>query len=186
MNPDASFLTAFIQAACAPVAPQPSVSAPQWKILVVDDDVPTQRLECLVLSRAGYATETAADGEQAWAHLLAGHFDLLLTDHNMPRLCGLDLVRRMRAAGMSLPVIINSGGLDHAEALDYEQLNVAAVLNKARGFPELMSLVKLLLPLPPKTESQAVPGVGMPPVATPFVPQPSSRHLAARAVPKRL
>src|SRR5262245_41115884 len=122
MNPDASILATLVQGACAPTAPRPSVSTAQWRILVVADDVPTQRLEYLVLSRAGYAVDTAADGEEAWAHLLTGHFDLLLTDHNMPRLCGLDLVRRMRSAGMRLPVIINSGGLNVAEASDYQQL----------------------------------------------------------------
>ena len=139
----------------------------------MDDDVPTQRLEFLVLSQAGYAVETAADGEEAWAALLNGGFDLLLTDHNMPLLSGLDLVRRVRSAGMGLPVIINSGGLDLAEASDCAQLDLAAVLDKSRGFPELMAVVRQLLPLPPGA-------------TTPVAPPPLDQRFAAPALPARL
>ncbi len=180
MNSEASILATLLQGA-SPAAPGQSVSARQWRILVVDDDVPTQRLEFLVLSQAGYAVDTAADGEDAWAALLTGRYDLLLTDHNMPRLSGLDLVRRIRAAGMRLPVIINSGGLDLAEAPDYPQLDLAAVLDKSRGFPELMEVVRHLLPWPPDAELEPIAHV--PPAATAAFPAPRDRRPAAPWLP---
>jgi DNA-binding NtrC family response regulator len=118
----------------------------------VDDDEDTQFLQAQVLARAGYKVAAAADGEEAWAALLASRFDLLITDHNMPRLCGLDLVARMRAAGMTLPVIINSGCPDLREAPAYPQLDLAAVLHKSFDFIELMDTVRHILPQPRTAE----------------------------------
>jgi DNA-binding response OmpR family regulator len=133
----------------APVEPRLSDPSREWRILAVDDDQDTQFLQARVLARAGYNVTAAADGEEAWTALLAERFDLLLADHNMPRLCGLELVARMRAAGMTLPVIINSGCLDLGEAPAYPHLGLAAVLHKSFHFTELMDAVRHILPLPP-------------------------------------
>ena len=56
------------------------------RILVVDDDEDERHIDCMMLSRAGYTVDTAADGEEAWKMLLSVSYDLLLSDHNMPRL----------------------------------------------------------------------------------------------------
>jgi len=126
------------------------------RILLVDDDEDTRYLHCMMLSRAGYTVDTAADGEEAWKMLLSSSYDLLLSDHNMPRLCGLDLVGRMRGAGMTLPIIINSGCLGLGEASNHPRLNLAAVLHKPFKFTEVLDAVKLIVPLPPDPEEEAV------------------------------
>jgi len=123
-----------------------------WRILVVDDDENARYLDCAMLSHAGYTVDTAADGEEAWKMLLSIPYDLLLSDHNMPRLCGLALVARMRAAGMALPVIINSGCLELGEASNYLGLDLAAILHKPFEFTEVLDAVKRILPLPPDRE----------------------------------
>src|SRR5690349_10149316 len=79
------------------------------RILVVDDEADARYLECRLLARAGYVVDAAADGEEAWQVLRSVSYDLVLCDQHMPRLCGLDLVARMRGAGMAVPVIIHSG-----------------------------------------------------------------------------
>src|SRR5262245_52804125 len=84
------------------------VSRP-WRILVVDDDEGNRFLSTLMLTRVGCVVETAGDGETGWEKLVCGGFDLLVTDLEMPRLSGLELVRRLRGAGMTLPVIVVSG-----------------------------------------------------------------------------
>jgi CheY-like chemotaxis protein len=112
----------------------------------VDDDDNSRYLAELLLSQAGYLVDTAADGEEAWKALLSVTYDLLLTDHHMPRLCGLDLVARMRAAGIGLPVIINSGSPDLGEASNYPHLALAAVLRKAPNFDDICTVVKCILP----------------------------------------
>ena len=44
---------------------------PGWRILVADDDADERHLDCMMLSRAGYTVDTAADGEEAWTMLLS-------------------------------------------------------------------------------------------------------------------
>src|SRR5882724_45479 len=140
----------------APVEPPLSDPSREWRILAVDDDEDTQFLYARVLARAGYNVTAVADGEEAWTALLTERFDLLLADQNMPRLCGLDLVARMRAAGMTLPVIINSGCLDLREAAAYPHLGLAAVLHKSFRFTELLNTVRHILPLPSAAEDTTV------------------------------
>jgi len=155
MNVEAPMAATVVRGPDAPVEPPLSDPSREWRILAVDDDEDTQFLYARVLARAGYNVTAVADGEEAWTALLTARFDLLLADHNMPRLCGLDLVARMRAAGMTLPVIINSGCLDLREAAAYPHLGLAAVLHKSH-FTELIDAVRHILPLPPGAEDATV------------------------------
>src|SRR5882724_6614380 len=156
MSAKAPTAATVIRGPDAPVDPGLSDPPLEWRILAVDDDEDTQFLHARVLARAGYNVTAAADGEEAWTALLTERFDLLLADHNMPRLCGLDLVARMRAAGMTLPVIINSGSPGLREARAYPHLDLAAVLRKSFPFTELLDTVRHILPLPPREEDETV------------------------------
>ncbi|HUG54481.1 MAG TPA: response regulator [Vicinamibacteria bacterium] len=77
-------------------------------ILVVDDSITTRTMERNLLEAAGYAVQVAADGQEAWAALKAGDFDLVLSDVDMPRMDGFDLTARIRADPRlaELPVIL--------------------------------------------------------------------------------
>lgn len=111
----------------------------------MDDDEDSQFVTSLLLSRAGYLVDVAADGEEAWEALLSTRYDLLITDHNMPRLCGLDLVTRVRAAGMQVPVVLYSGSPGVGEGADYSHLNLTAVLQKSTNFAEIRHAVQSIL-----------------------------------------
>src|SRR5262249_51365561 len=91
------------------VRPRSQASARPTRILLVGEDPTLSRLMSLFLHHAGYAVDTAADGEQGWVALKLKHYDLLMTDNDMPRLTGLELVRRLRETGMTLPIIVVSG-----------------------------------------------------------------------------
>lgn len=181
MSANASILATLVQRTSALPLTGQSIPIRKLRILVVDDDLTTQRLERLVLSHAGYDVSAAADGEEAWAALLAEPFDLMLTDHNMPRLCGLDLVMRMRAAGMRLPVVLSSGSLDLAQASECPCLELAAVLIKPFGIGELMDVVKRVLPLLQSAGPGTVPDVG--PTMIPVAHRPPELPLAVPALP---
>jgi CheY-like chemotaxis protein len=75
-------------------------------ILVVDDDETIRKLFSRVLVRCGYHVDTAIDGEAGWAALQAASYDLLITDNSMPKVSGVELIRLLRSASMTFPVIM--------------------------------------------------------------------------------
>jgi DNA-binding response OmpR family regulator len=86
-------------------------------LLVVEDDPPVRRLLAEVLTRAGYAVRTADDGLAALAAVEVEPPDLVLTDLVMPRLDGVGLLARLRAAGQRVPVVLISAYDDLAAAV---------------------------------------------------------------------
>lgn len=86
-----------------------SVIRPPRRVLVVDDDVAVRQLSMEVLTHHGFQVDTAADGAAGLDALHAHQYDLLITDNNMPKLTGAELVKRLRSAYMTLPVIMVSG-----------------------------------------------------------------------------
>src|SRR5262245_44260578 len=65
-------------------------------ILVVDDTRSMRKMVVAVLQGAGYAVEEAGDGAEALEKAKVKVFDLVVTDHNMPRMDGVTLVRSLR------------------------------------------------------------------------------------------
>jgi len=80
------------------------------RVLVVDDSLTVRELERKLLADAGYEVETAVDGMDGWNAVRTQAFDLVLTDIDMPRLDGIELVRLIRADPriQSIPVMIVS------------------------------------------------------------------------------
>jgi len=83
-------------------------------VLVVDDSATFRQLLCMSLTRVEGISQSgiteASDGEDALEKLRAGAFDLVLTDIRMPKMDGLELVRRVRTElnNSTLPIIIIS------------------------------------------------------------------------------
>jgi len=127
------------------------------RILVVDDDEMFLDLAATMLNRAGFSVDTAGDGEAGWTALRAGAYDLLITDNDMPRLTGVELVTRAREAGMTLPVVMASGSSALEAIHGSGWLNLAACLRKPFAIHELVEIasrVALSRPTPdPVTES---------------------------------
>jgi CheY-like chemotaxis protein len=115
------------------------------RILVADDDPIIRRLMADVLAHNGFAVNTTSDGEQALEAFYNDHYDLLVTDYEMPHLTGIELIERIRKAGMSLPVIIASGSFSAENVRDYPQLQIAAVLPKPFKKLEFLDIVKKVL-----------------------------------------
>jgi DNA-binding response OmpR family regulator len=79
------------------------------RILVVDDDRDACQLFAQVLDQAGYAVDAAADGFQALSLVATNRPDLVLTDLQMPRMNGLELIRRIRSVAPDVPVLLTTG-----------------------------------------------------------------------------
>jgi nitrogen regulation protein NR(I) len=114
------------------------------QILVVDDEPNLRRVLSAQLERDGYDVHTAEDGEQALSILKEHHIDLVITDLRMPRIDGMELLRRTQKMDADLPVVMITahGTVDNAvEALktgafDYltkpfDQVEVRTIVAKA-------------------------------------------------------
>ncbi|OZI19647.1 hybrid sensor histidine kinase/response regulator [Bordetella genomosp. 9] len=71
-------------------------AAPRKRILVVDDSLTVRELERKLLSHRGYDVAVAVDGMDGWNMARAQHFDLVVTDVDMPRMDGIELVTLIR------------------------------------------------------------------------------------------
>jgi two-component system chemotaxis response regulator CheY len=78
------------------------------KILVVDDSATMRKIAIKAVKESGFALEfaEAADGIEALEELEKHDFALVLSDLNMPRMDGIELVRRVRASGSRVPIVI--------------------------------------------------------------------------------
>ena len=76
------------------------------RALAVEDDPRIQRDLAAALSAAGFRVETAADGEQAWFLGDTEDYDLVVLDLGLPVMDGLAVLKRWRANGRDMPVII--------------------------------------------------------------------------------
>ncbi len=80
------------------------------RILVVDDSITVREMQRQILRNRGYEVEVAIDGKEGWNRIRGEHFDLVISDVDMPRMTGLELVHAMRQEESlrNLPVIIVS------------------------------------------------------------------------------
>lgn len=122
-----------------PASP-PETNLPR-RILVVEDDAVLRRLNNGVLTGSGYNVDTAPDGAGAWVALQLFDYDLLITDYDIPNVSGLDLLKKLYAAYMTLPVIMVSGTMPTAELNRQPWLQVETKLNKPYSRLELLIAV---------------------------------------------
>ena len=86
------------------------VAKKRKRVLVVDDSLTVRELERKLLDQHGYEVESAVDGMDGWNAVRTGHFHLVVTDVDMPRMDGIELVKLIRKDPhlKSLPVMIVS------------------------------------------------------------------------------
>jgi acetyltransferase-like isoleucine patch superfamily enzyme/CheY-like chemotaxis protein len=98
-----------------------------------------------MLIHSGYAVEVAEDGAAAWEALQANRYDLLITDNTMPRLTGMELLKKLRSARMGLPVIMATGTVPMQELAQNPWLEPVATLAKPYATDQLLDTVKDVL-----------------------------------------
>jgi len=125
--------------AVAPPRPAPAEERPR-RILVCDDSRTVREALARMLAGEGYVVDQAGDGAEAWQMLGEVRYDLVVSDVEMPRLSGVELLGRVRAERAGLPVVLISSraGRDRAEDAD-------AFLAKPVARPELVRRVAELL-----------------------------------------
>ncbi len=110
-------------------------------ILVVDDDEGFRTYVTLILEKAGYTVTQAGDGEIAVQLLEKESFELVITDLSMPRIDGLELVRRLTATQPEVQIVVFTAHGSIETAVEAMKLGAFDFVEKPLRGPEQMSLL---------------------------------------------
>ena len=112
---------------------------------MVDDDISVRELTTEMLIRAGFAVDAATDGAAGWEALQAKQYDLVITDNFMPNLTGIEMVKKIHARSMNLPVIMAPAIFPQEELQLHPWLESIPTLLKPFRAAELLSTVRKVL-----------------------------------------
>lgn len=114
-------------------------------ILVVEDEKKTVSLLCDALEHDGYEVTCITDGEGGLRRALAGGLDALIVDIMLPKLDGLSLVRTIRAAGHSTPVLMLSARGEVEQRVEGLDTGADDYLAKPFAMSELLARLRSLV-----------------------------------------
>jgi CheY-like chemotaxis protein len=112
------------------------------RILEVDDEPIIGESIALALEAPNRKIVVAKDGKEALALAAKQKFDVVITDHRMPRTGGLELVRKLRERNYAGKIIVLSGHLSPENIGPYEDLDVDEVVGKPLHSEELRTLIE--------------------------------------------
>ncbi len=115
------------------------------RILLAEDEPAIAANIVAAFERAGYATEIAADGEAAWFRGETDEFDLIVLDLGLPKIDGLTVLKRWRAAGRQTPVLILTARGAWPERVEGIDAGADDYLPKPFQIEELLARVRALI-----------------------------------------
>jgi len=131
---------------CVLLSQCPEFMKDRLRILTVEDEPAVTQMLALLLGGPAAKVTNAPDGWMALMKIGAATqpFDVIITDHNMRRMNGLELVRRLRVRKFPGKIIVLSAHLTKENIQAYEELNVDMMLAKPFDVEELQLAMKLL------------------------------------------
>jgi DNA-binding response OmpR family regulator len=117
-------------------------------ILTVDDEPSVGHCLSFALGGSDHKVTSAFDGEEALAKIAAHSkpFDVVIIDNKMPRVSGLELVRRLRARDFDGKIIVLAAHLTEEIRRAYIELNVDMIFSKPFDVHELREVINLAKP----------------------------------------
>lgn len=128
------------------VAPSCEVPHRRLRILCAEDNPYVSEALVRLLATVGHAAERAPDGLAAWETVSQdlSQFDLVITDHQMPGINGLDLVRLLREARFPGRIVVHSSALNEADVAEYRRLAVDLVIPKSTNGDQLLNAIDFI------------------------------------------
>ena len=77
-------------------------------VLIVDDSATVRQTQRKILESAGFAVDTAVDGMDGWNSFRLSKYDIIVSDVDMPRMTGFELVEKIRSVDSKIPIVIVS------------------------------------------------------------------------------
>jgi DNA-binding response OmpR family regulator len=100
------------------------------RVLVVEDSSEMAEAMKLTLVQHGHQVEVAVDGREALKRFKPGHYDLVITDYNMPRMNGVEMAEIIRRRASDQPIMMVTAFAFTIAAFDGRPLPVDRVLHK--------------------------------------------------------
>ena len=119
------------------------------RILFAEDERSLSRAVTALLEKNNYSVDPVYDGEEALAYLEAGNYDALILDIMMPKLDGLEVLRRLRQAGNPIPVLLLTAKSEVEDKVTGLDTGANDYLTKPFSTAELMARIRAM------TRSQA-------------------------------
>ncbi|MGE3861289.1 MAG: response regulator [Burkholderiaceae bacterium] len=152
------------------------------RVLLVDDDAELTDLLSEYLEREGFDTEAAHDGESGVARALAERFDLIVLDVMMPRLDGVEALRRIRAESQ-VPVLMLTARGDNVDRIVGLELGADDYVPKPCTPRELVARVRAILRRIRPADAESTEG---PVVTGPLQLSPGTRRASWNGAPLSL
>jgi two-component system chemotaxis response regulator CheY len=115
------------------------------RILVVDDSEMVRNFHSYIIKMFGYEVDTAENGAVALEKLLGKQYQLLLTDINMPKMDGYELIKNVHDQGITIPIIIISTEDEYNDSLTGTKKGDGIHMLKPTNPEKLVKTIKMLL-----------------------------------------
>lgn len=115
------------------------------RVLLVEDEARIAADIVAALEAAGYRVETARDGEEAWFRGDTEDYDLIVLDLGLPKMDGLAVLKRWRAGGRSMPVLVLTARGAWSERVEGIDAGADDYLPKPFRMEELLARVRALI-----------------------------------------
>lgn len=115
------------------------------RVLVIEDEAPLRQSVAAALREMGTVVDEAPDGEEGLYLAEEYPFDLAIIDLGLPRLPGLEVIRRLRAKGSLLPILVLTARGRWQDKVEGLEAGADDYLTKPFEMPELVARVRALL-----------------------------------------
>ena len=149
---------AFAESMLSPVGPGAARTSAEATVLVIDDDPSMRDILNLIAHQHGFTLQYAIDGADGLRIAEQTDVDLILLDLSLPGLPGFDVCRRLRAAGIEVPIIMVSASTDTVDVVVGLEIGADDYISKPFEIRELAARINAKLRRQRTTQAQVRPG----------------------------